>query len=152
MREESFSFLYRAIDWMSRLIYLNLLWILFTLMGLGILGFFPATAGLYAVARDWIRKKEDRSIWQVFWTTYKTSFVKSNIIGFIVLIIGWILQIDLRFFQTQDNSILFVALSYFTIFLFVLYIVFVLFLFPVFVHYKLMTLQYLRQTILIVFL
>lgn len=144
--------LYRVAEWVARLIYLNLLWILFTIMGVVVLGFFPATASTFTVARKWINKETDINIWKTFQEAYRKNFIKANIIGIVFLAIGWILQIDLRFFQTQSNSLTFLFLSYFSIFLFIIYMVIGLFLFPVFTHYKLKTLQSFRQAFFIVFL
>lgn len=79
-------------------------------------------------------------------------FIKANIIGFIVLIIGWILQIDLRFFQIQGDNFIYLIFSYFSLMMFVIYLMCLLFLFPVFVNYELKTMQYLKQTLFIVML
>lgn len=145
--------LYRVMDWIGRLIYINILWIFFTLIGLIVFGFFPATAGLFTVVRQWLLKKTDISIWQTFWTAYRESFVKANIIGFIFVIIGWILQIDLRFFQAQsDTNLTYLCLTYFSIGMFIIYMVVALFLFPTFVHYELKTVQYIKQAFFIVIL
>ena len=38
-------------EWVIRLVYLNILWIGVSLLGLGILGIFPATSALFPVLR-----------------------------------------------------------------------------------------------------
>src|SRR5436190_181234 len=47
---------YTFCDWIARLAYINLLWILFTLSGFVVFGFFPATIAMLATLRQFIRK------------------------------------------------------------------------------------------------
>lgn len=139
-------------EWIMRLLYLNLLWILSTLLGLIVFGLFPATASLFTIARHWINGNDEINVWKTFWESYRKYFIKANIIGLVFLIIGWILRIDLIFFQTQSDNVLFLFLAYFSIFMFIIYMIVGLFLFPVFAHYELKVLQHFRQSFLIVFL
>lgn len=66
-----------------RVAYLNLLWIVFTILGLGIFSIGPATYAMMAYYDHWLRQKEElpvaRSFWQFFKERYKTS-----------LVVGWI--------------------------------------------------------------
>lgn len=79
---------YRISEWIMRFAYVNILWIAFTLIGLVFLGFFPATASLFAVVRKWIQGNNEVPIFSFFWTNYKSSFLKSNILGISIVIIG----------------------------------------------------------------
>ncbi|MGY0702716.1 DUF624 domain-containing protein [Bacillus subtilis] len=45
----------RFCEWIMRFAYTNLLWLFFTLLGLGVFGIMPATAALFAVMRKWIQ-------------------------------------------------------------------------------------------------
>lgn len=146
------GFLYRIAEWIMRLAYVNLLWILFTVMGLIVAGVFPATAGLYTVTRQWLIKDTDTvPVWKTFWGAYRSEFIKANILGYVFLLIGWIIFVDLKFFQSQ-GGIIFLFLSYAFLIVLIVYMVMWLFLFPVLVHYQLKTFQYLKQTFFIIML
>lgn len=62
---------YRFAVWITRFAYLNLLWIAFSLVGLGVVGFFPATAAMFAVVRKWVHGEKDIPVFQVFGKTIK---------------------------------------------------------------------------------
>jgi uncharacterized membrane protein YesL len=84
--------IYRICIWISKLAYINLLWILFSLIGLVVLGITPSTVGIFAVVRKWLREGIDHTpILQTYWTTYKKEFWRANLLGFVFLIIGIIL-------------------------------------------------------------
>src|SRR4051794_15867366 len=72
---------YKYCDWIMKFGYLNLLWMLFTLTGLIIFGFMPATISLFTITRAWIRGNTDIPIWSTFLKVYKSEFVKSNKVG-----------------------------------------------------------------------
>lgn len=141
--------LYRLCEFIMRLAYVNLLWILFTLLGLVVLGVFPATAALYAVTRKWELKGTDIPIWKTYWETYKREFIKANVAGYIFLAIGIILFVDLKFFQSRGGSA-FVLISYVFLVLFIIYLIMCLFLFPVFAHFDLKSFHYIKQTFLFI--
>src|SRR5690625_7635570 len=79
---------YRFTVWVVRLVYVNLLWILFTVIGLGVLGIMPATAAMFAVVRKWLRGEDDFPIFTTYKDAYKEEFLKANLLGYILAIIG----------------------------------------------------------------
>lgn len=133
------------------LAYVNLLWFTFTIVGLVAFGIFPSTASLYTVVRKWMVQGTDTPVWKTFWGTYRKEFLKANLVGYLFLLIGWLLFIDLKFFQHQGN-VFGLVISYVFVIAFIIYMVMALFLFPVFVHYDLKILKYLKQTFFIVML
>ncbi|GGP13261.1 YesL family protein [Oceanobacillus neutriphilus] len=145
------GFLYRITEWITRLAYVNLLWILFTLMGLVVFGAFPATVSLCTVERQWIKKDTNVSVWMTFWNTYRNEFLKANAVGYIFLIIGLVIYIDMRVFQGSSN-ILFSYVSYIFLIILIFYMFVGMFLFPVYVHFELKVLQYFKQTFLVAIL
>jgi len=125
---------YRLLEWISRLAFLNLLWISFTLLGLVMFGFFPATIALFGVARKWMLGNDSVSILKTFWTVYKREFIKSNLLGFIITTISLVLYIDFQFVLNTTNhfvSNLFVPLVIITI----IFIGMFFYIIPMFVHY-----------------
>jgi uncharacterized membrane protein YesL len=124
----------KLLEWISRLAFLNLLWISFSLLGLIIFGFFPATVAMFAVARKWMLGNDEMSIFKTFWTAYKREFLKSNVLGVIIVAIGLILYIDFQFVQHAANS--FVSILYVPFFIITLIFISMLFyIIPIFVHY-----------------
>ncbi|WP_407267894.1 YesL family protein [Radiobacillus sp. PE A8.2] len=134
-------------EWIMRLAYINLLWILLTVLGLGIFGFFPATIAMFTMIRKWLLGDFETPISRTFWRTYKKEFIKGNVLGMLLIIIGIILYVDVKFFQSQ-SGILYWVLSCFSIVLLYMYLLTVLFFFPVFVHFELKTMQYMKHAFL----
>src|SRR5699024_1930131 len=98
--------LYDISYWLMKMIYLNILWISFSLIGLLLLGFFPATAGMFAVTRKWILGDREIPVFKTLWKNYKTSFMQTNIIGYTFVLAGLILYFDLKFFRASDHLLL----------------------------------------------
>lgn len=143
--------IYRGFEWITRLAGLNVLWILFTLSGLVLFGIFPATAALFAVARKWSLGNENISVFHIFLRTFKKDFWKSQLLGYLFLLIGFILFVDIKFFLDQvsllSKFMLLIAINMTILFLFV-----IVFLFPTFVHFDWQVFQYLKKTLLIAIL
>lgn len=77
--------LFNVCVWFSRLAILNILWFVFTILGLGIFGIFPATVALLSTTRQFIRRN-DPPIFKTFWYYYKKEFIKSNQLGLIIIV------------------------------------------------------------------
>lgn len=139
---------YQAGEWIIRLVYANLLWMLFTLLGLGIFGFMPATVSLFALLRKWIIGNEVESAFTIFWTNYRKEFLKANLFGVMFLVIGLIIRLDILFFQDSSN-IVFQILFVLMICLSLLYFITIVNFFPVYVHFDLSILNYVKYAFLI---
>jgi uncharacterized membrane protein YesL len=135
----------KLLEWISRLAFLNLLWISFSLLGLIIFGFFPATVAMFAVARKWMLGNDEMSIFKTFWTAYKREFLKSNILGVIIVAIGLVLYIDFQFVQHAANS--FASFLYVPFFIITLIFISMLFyIIPIFVHYDMKLSQVIKNS------
>jgi uncharacterized membrane protein YesL len=132
-------------EWISNLVYVNVLWICFTLMGLVVFGLMPATTAMFHITRKWVRGERDFSIFQLFWSTYKSEFFKIQGLGIVYAIIGFFLIFNFTFFS--DHQI--VIGKFFVIGLLVIYFLSLLFLFPVYVHFDMKLLEYLKSTFVI---
>lgn len=131
-----------------RLVYLNLLWIAFSIVGLVVFGFVPATVAMFAVVRKWVTGREDVPVFKIFWRSYRSEFLTSNLLGLLLLIAGFVLFIDLRITTVLENwNSTFMAIVLTS--LAILYFVVLLYIFPVFTHYKLKTFQYLKTALII---
>ena len=140
--------LYDISTWLMRLIYLNVLWLLFSILGLVVLGFFPATAAMFSINRKWTLGEKDIPIFKSFWETFKESFVQVNLVGYMLVILGYFLYVDLRFFQGTEQF--FISLfSYVIIFSLFIYFCVILYIFPVYVHYQYKTMEYIKYSIVV---
>jgi len=129
------SGIYKLMDWISKLALLNLLWIAFTILGLGVLGFFPSTIAMFAVVRKWMLGEEEVSVIKTFWASYKKEFVKSNLLGVFIAAAGLVLYADLLFIQNAAKDI--AAFLYIPLFIITFIFICTLFyLIPIFVHYE----------------
>src|SRR5699024_9214870 len=123
-------------DWCMRLAYVNLLWFVFTILGLVIFGMGPSTTAMFAVIRKWQMDGLETPIFKTFWHSYKIEFKKANLLFLLLFAVGYTLFFDFRFLLQMEGwqftmlavlvaSILFVFT--FTVF----------FIYPMFVHYNL---------------
>jgi uncharacterized membrane protein YesL len=139
--------LFNYCEWIARITYANLLWILFTAAGLGVFGVMPATASLFAVVRKWLMK-EEFPLWSTFLHHFKKEFKTSNLAGFLLAVCGILLYTDYHFLSSASGALRITAAALLLLFLFC-YILTVLFFFPVFVHYKLGLFGYIKTAFLI---
>lgn len=129
----------------SRFALLNLLWLGSSIIGLLILGFFPATVAMFSISRKWVRGEEDIPVISSFWSEYKKVFVKSNVFGWGVALIGGLLYVNYQIMLSLGTETPFiVVLSY--IFVVLLYFMFVVTLIPVAVHFEGGPLTILKRT------
>jgi len=134
--------------WIFRLLYLNILWLIFVLGGLIIFGFFPATASVFAVIGEWLKDEHSESTLSTFWGFYRSKFLKSNFIGLILFTAGYVLYIDFYFFIGQQG-ILNQVLYNLIIILIILYLIVLLYVFPVFASFDLGTFEILKNALLV---
>ncbi|MDQ0253260.1 putative membrane protein YesL [Evansella vedderi] len=129
-------------EWVVRLTYLNLLWILFSVLGLVIFGVFPATSAMFTVIRTW-SKKDQVPVFDTFLKEYKKSFFKVNILAGFLLVIGIFIYIDFIFLGSMEGTV-FTVLNYILIAIAFVYISILFYIFPVYVHYDLKNFEYIK--------
>lgn len=140
----------RFTEWFTRLAYINLLWIGFTLLGVIILGIVPASVAMFAVLRKWIKGDLDSPVFKTFWSFYRKEFLKSNISGIVMMAIGYILYLDIFVFNLQEYLPMeLIQLPLYI--LAILYLMMMVFFFPVYVHFELKWYQYIKMSALITF-
>jgi uncharacterized membrane protein YesL len=136
---------YQFCIWCSKIAYVNILWICFSLVGLGIFGILPSSVSLYTISRKWLTAETDLPIFKTFFETYKKEFFKANTIGLFMAIIGFVLYFNYIYVLTiQGTAQLFfgIPLFIFTVF----YLVTLLYFLPVYVHYELGLFQYIKHS------
>lgn len=135
--------------WIMRLAYLNILWGLFTVLGLIIIGFTPATIAMFTVFRKWLKKETEIEIFETFWSTYKEEFFKSNIFTIIIGTIGLILLVDLAFLGSITEHRVYPLMLGGLFLCGFIYIILILYIFPLYVNYNLSRWLYIKYAILI---
>ncbi|UOQ86868.1 YesL family protein [Gracilibacillus salinarum] len=131
-----------------KLVYLNLLWFFFMILGLGILGIAPATVALCNVEKSWLEKQHLPSIFREYWNQFRFHFVKSNGLAILLFVIGFVLYFDLKFFIdrggmfNQTISILLFILS-------VWFMITVMYILPIYTKYQLKLVDYIKYAFIL---
>ncbi len=145
------SSLYCFAEWAQRLVFLNVLWILFTLLGLIIFGITPATVALFDIINKYIKGNENISIYRNFWKQYKLNFIRANILGMILIVTSYILYFNIQYYEAQEGIIYFSFYSA-TLIISFLYLILLLYVFPIYVNYDLSIYYVLKNALFISFL
>lgn len=128
--------LWKLFSWITRFAYLNILWIFFSMIGLFILGFGPATVALFAVMRKLLNDEHISSIGKFFYAYYRKNFWKANQLMLVVYPASFIMYVDFLFLRQLPNSFLLDRVVFPSmILLTLLLIIFFSYLFAVFVHF-----------------
>jgi|SRR5699024_6748086 len=121
--------------WIVKLAYLNILWFLFCILGVGIFGWAPATVGLFTILSKW-KSGEKCAIFPTFYSIYKKEFINSNISGVIILFLAILFLLNFRTLSqipvTKISSLFLIGNGT----LFILFILSLLFFFPIYIHYS----------------
>ncbi|WP_251550324.1 YesL family protein [Neobacillus muris] len=136
---------YAATEWIAKFAYINLLWMGFSLLGLVVLGFFPATISMFAIIRKWMMGDTDIPIFRSYWKTYKSEFLRSNGLGLIIAAAVGLMVLDLVFLRNAGSN--FISAIQIPLYLFMFAVVMtILYLFPVYVHYELKLSQLIKNS------
>ncbi|MEK4714697.1 YesL family protein [Sporosarcina sp. FSL K6-5500] len=138
-----FKAIFEIGKWLSKMMYLHLLWVIFSLMGLVVFGVMPATTAMFTVIRKWMEDDNDIPVFQTFLASYKTHFLKSNALGTFLVAIGIFLYIDMKISKQLVQSF---YLHIILLIIGFLYLITLLYFFPVFVRYKLKYSQNFKQS------
>src|SRR5699024_2223934 len=140
--------IYQIGVWTIRLFYTNLLWFVFTLLGLGIFGIMPATVSLFAVLRQWVLKKEEFPIFKRLLYHYRKELVKSNMFGLFFLVVGFIIRVDI-IFLSESSTLMLQILSGVMLCIGLLFIIILLYFFPIYVHFDISFTQHIKYAFII---
>ncbi|MCB5237510.1 YesL family protein [Niallia circulans] len=135
--------IYDVCQWITRLAYINLLWIIFSALGLFIGGLFPSTVAMVTIIRKWLQRETDISVLNTYWQTYKQEFGKANKLGAVVFAFIVFIYMDWRIISSIQGSVNVVLLGLLIGGIFLAFLT-LLYLFPVYVHYELEVLQYFK--------
>lgn len=89
-------------DWIYFLVLVNVYAILFSIVGVGVLGFFPS----WMTSHQLIKRRlngEEFPLFKTFFETYKLYFWKSNALGYIFVLVGLMMALS-WFYYLEDLS------------------------------------------------
>lgn len=139
------GYFFKICEVISKMAYVNVLWILFTVLGLGVLGFMPATVALFTITRKWVMGESNVPIFKVFWQTFRKEFFKSTLLGIIPFVVGCIIYIDIVYMPAGGIYTILRAAIIFCTFLYILVLLYVL---PTYVHYEWRYRDYIKNSLL----
>lgn len=119
-------------EWIWRLVYLNVIWILFSLP---IITIIPSTFAMFSVANKWFVKDEDIAIFHTFKKDFKFYFFASYRYSLPLILFGLFLYFDLKAVLSLDLPF-FIFVRYVIITTIILYAVILIFSIPIYLNYQ----------------
>jgi len=135
-------------NWIINMTILNLFWFLLTLIGGVLFGWAPATVAIMAAFRHQIRNTDKGQIIKIMWEEYRKNFLKANLIGLIIKISS-ILLIFYSFTLTHWEGFWMLLFTVIFVIILITFIMITLFIFPVYIHYKLVFVDYFKYAFII---
>lgn len=139
---------YRFGEIVLLLLYVNVLWIIFSLLGLGVLGVGPSTIAMYTVFRRWSMGETDVPVFTTFWKAFKENFFQANALAIILIVMGYMLYVNRNYFQL-DGVWFSIIIRYMILIVSLIYIVMFIYIFPIFVHYENTFVNHFKNSILL---
>ncbi|RCW77275.1 YesL family protein [Saliterribacillus persicus] len=149
---ESFALerIYRFTDIIIRTAYINILVIIFSLLGLILFGFFPAIIAAFSIFRKWLTGYSDIAITKNFWRIYKREFIRGNLVGFIVVLIGGLLYINMSIAEVIQHDA--IRLTYYPLLAVnILFLGMLIYLLPMYVHFDMKVIELFKNAFLCMF-
>ena len=135
-------------EWIINLALLNILWILFTLLGLGVFGWAPATTAMLSILRKQANENSQFSIFHQYWKGYKQDFFQANLIGYLLIVGIASLGISFNTLPNLNQTLILVLGTIFLMMTFLLGII-LIFIFPVYAHYDTSIKGYFKAALLV---
>lgn len=105
--------------------------------------FFPATTSLFAMARDWVLRREQDSLIKTFLAYYKANY-RQSVLGGVLLTVVWvILFIDFLYLKNMNVAFMFSIIA-----LAVVIYVFTIQFFTMLVHYDAPLMKHIKNALL----
>lgn len=140
--------LYQACLWISRLAYMNLLWLVFIAMGLVFFGFAPSTVAMFTIIRKWLQGERELPLFSTFMEIFKREFWTSNRLGLVLMASIFIIWFEWQLIRAVQGTLYPILVGCF-IGLTLLFMVVLIYIFPVFVHYENKTIHYVKVAFLL---
>jgi len=140
---------YRILEWIMVLAWLNILWVIFTLLGFVIFGWAPATVSLLSMLRK-IHKEKNLRLpkFKEFYHHYKANFMKANGVGLILIITIFVLGYGFMTLPYLPGLSFYVMFNFYVV-MTSLFMVMSIFVFPTLTHYQATFINYFKYALLI---
>src|SRR5690625_7052851 len=92
--------------------------------------------------------KNDITVFKTFCASYRSDFLKTNILGIILFLMGYVLIMEFRILQLQESVIYFIV-SFGVLAIFILSAVLLIYFFLIFVHFNLKMTYYFKLPFII---
>lgn len=112
-----------------QLVYLNFLWGILVVLGLGLFTFGPASYATVSVIRKWLRSSEDFPLTQTYFHYFKENYRETLLISWLYLAVAFVLYVDLAYIQNWYLRVVILVISFF-------YVLSALYIFPIMAHYQ----------------
>lgn len=119
-------------EWIWKLMYLNIVWILFSLP---IITIIPATFAMFSIVGKWFQDEVEPPIYSTFTSEFKSFFSKSYPLGIALIVLGAFFAIDLMILKDQFTTVL-LTLRYALIFMTLFYLIAACYSIPVYLKYR----------------
>lgn len=136
------------LTWITRLALLNIIWIIFSAQGLLVAGVFPSTVAALGICRKWKAGDHDIRMWKTFKQIYRKEFLASNILGWALMLMGFILYLNFQVMRTSNGKVPIIVIVSFYLITF-LYITIIIWSFPLLSNYKASIIQHIKNAIII---
>ena len=94
---------YRALEWLWHFVYLQLLWLFSTLLGLVVFGFFPALYSTHVVMSRFVKGDRQFSIFKVFAASYRQHFFTANGYGLLFVFGVYLLTFNFNYLKVVSG-------------------------------------------------
>ncbi len=140
--------LMKFMTWIERMLHVQFLWIISSLLGLIVGGLFPATAAMFATMRRFIRLPGGFGVNDYFKEQYKENFWKANGLGYLLLVLLYLFIQNFRSAQLMDGTVgfIFVVISF--VIIIILAILFIS-VWATLAHFDLGIIQLIKHTLVI---
>ncbi|RCW72005.1 YesL family protein [Saliterribacillus persicus] len=130
------------------LFYVNFLWVSFTLLGLVVFGLGPSTVAMFSIFRKWAMGEKGLPVFKMYWQAYREEFMKTNGITLLLIFIGYMLYINMQYFEVPIPWLNMTIKALFII-VFFMYLIMIAYFYPLYVHYDNKFYSYLKNALLI---
>lgn len=130
---------YKYASKIAMVFYLNLLWILFSCLGLVVLGIAPATAVLYKLSAK-VLAGEEFPVFNTYLIEYKACFMKANLLVGLLLVVLYGLLVQYQIL-IMYNSLYFLIARYIILGFLLVYLMGTVFIFPLFAKHSALSIK-----------
>jgi uncharacterized membrane protein YesL len=97
------SLVYLFAEWFIRLLVLNILWMILTVIGLGVFGWLPATLTVIFILKKWLYEKSPNPSIKAYFRVYFKHLFKSQMLNAWIFAFCVIAYMDFYFFFKQSG-------------------------------------------------